>query len=135
FNASAGATEAGIAARPDREAGRIVDLAFVAGGNKVWHIERNERCAFGSPQRPKNIGVLVPLRQSGHEVRLSRPGGPVVHHSAIFQPLEQHGIEPCGADALPEWKADEPLVKAPELCAPPLPLQKFRVVLEPRDEI
>ena len=53
----------------------------------------------------------------------------------IFQPLKQHGIESCGANDLPDWKAGETLVHVPELCVPALPLQKFRVVLEPRDEI
>ena len=65
----------------------------VARRDEVWHVQCRERFSFGAMQRPEEISVLVPVRQSGEEVRLRRPDDAVVHRAVIAQTLEQHVIE------------------------------------------
>ena len=77
----------------------------------------------------------LPIRQPGEEVRLRRPRHAVIHAAMVFQPLQQHVVEPRRANDLADRKAGKPVEQPALIGVPALRQQEPGVVLEARDEI
>ena len=117
-----------------RRAVGVANLGAIAGRDKMRHIQCQKSGPLGTQQRPQRIGILVPLRKPGHEVRLCRPHRAVVHGAMILQALQQHVIEPGRPDDLAHRHAGKAVEQKRRTFAAGLPLQKIRIIGKARDK-